>query len=159
VTVVYVYDNGRYYHYRDARGGVVLVPDPTPPAEPVPTDPAAPTAPETDKEVYVSEDGTREVRIVGERRDAFLYDTAETPSFEPEYLASDVKEVVFNSATDGALQIMLVVEKTADGRTERSFRVFDAQGNDLLAPETPDEETLREGSEAFRELESAQTPQ
>lgn len=158
VTVVYVYDNGRYYNYRDARGGVVLLPDPTPPAEPIPSDPAAPTAPETDKEVYVSEDGTREVRIVGEERDAFLYDTAETPSFEPEYLASDVKEVVFNTATDGALQIMLVVEKTVNGQVERSFRVFDAQGDDLLAPQTPDEGALRDGSEAFRQLETDSIP-
>lgn len=156
MSVVYVYDDGRYYQYRDARGGVVLIPDATPPADPAPSDPSAPAQPE--RETYVSEDGTREVQIFGDTRDAFLYDTSETPAFEPEFLASDVKEVQFSTGGAGELQVMLVIEKTVNGQAQRSFRIFDRDGYSLTDP-APTAEDLRGTSESFRQLETEALPQ
>lgn len=153
VTVYYIYDEGRYYRYRDARGGIALIADHS---APYVAPPAAP-APEPE-ETYVSEDGSRQVLIAGANRDAFLYDTAEPPAFEPQYLASNVKEVQFSTGA-GTLQIMLVTETQAAGGVQRGFQLFDADGISLTAPANAAEapvESLREGSPAFQQLESAQ---
>ena len=41
---------------------------------------------DSSEKVYRSKDGYRMVKIEGESRDAFLYDTADPPSFEPHHL-------------------------------------------------------------------------
>ena len=71
----------------------------------------------------VSPDGTRIVKIDAETQDAFLYDTANPPTFDPVYLASGVQSVQFSDVSNGRpLEIVL---KLNDG----SFDLFDGQGN------------------------------
>jgi hypothetical protein len=72
---------------------------------------------------YPSTDGTRIVKIDEQTQDAFLYDTANPPGFDPVYLASGVESVNFSDTGNGRpLEIIL---KLNDG----SFDLFDAQGN------------------------------
>ena len=72
---------------------------------------------------YPSADGTRIVKIDEQTQDAFLYDTANPPGFDPVYLASGVESVNFSDTSNGRpLEIVL---KLNDG----SFDLFDAQGN------------------------------
>ncbi len=72
--------------------------------------------------VYTSPDGTRQVKVMGDSQDAFLYDTAATPSFAPIYLASKVSNVQFSSNPGRPLEIVLSL---GDG----TFDMFDAEGN------------------------------
>lgn len=46
---------------------------------------------------YTSPDGSRIVKVVAETQDAFLYDAANPPSFNPVYLASGVTDVMFSN--------------------------------------------------------------
>ena len=72
---------------------------------------------------FNSKDRTRMVKLVGSSRDAFLYDTTETPAFKAKYLASGVKEVHFSNATaEKPLQIMLILK-------DDSFELYDANGD------------------------------
>lgn len=82
------------------------------------------TAPEGGaQQVFNSPDGTRQVRLSADSQDAFLYDTADPPTFTPVYLASGVQSVEFSGTGNGRpMQIML---KLNDG----SFDMFDEQGN------------------------------
>lgn len=74
-------------------------------------------------QAYNSPDGTRTVKVATDTYDAFLYDTADPPSFQPVYLASGVESVTFSSTINGRpLEIIL---KLNDG----SFDMFDAMGN------------------------------
>jgi hypothetical protein len=74
-------------------------------------------------QVYNSPDGTRQVKIVSGTQDAFLYDTANPPNFQPVYLASGVESVSFSDPNSGRpLEIVL---KLNDG----TFDMFDANGN------------------------------
>ncbi len=71
---------------------------------------------------YTSPDGTRLVKVVTDTQDAFLYDTANPPTFKPIYLASGVQNVEFSDTSQGRpLEIIL---KLSDG----SFDVLDGQG-------------------------------
>ena len=71
----------------------------------------------------VSPDGSRIVKIDADTQDAFLYDTANPPTFDPVYLASGVQSVQFSDTSNGRpLEIIL---KLNDG----SFDLFDGQGN------------------------------
>jgi len=71
----------------------------------------------------VSPDGTRMVKVDADTQDAFLYDTANPPNFDPVYLASGVQSVQFSDTNNGRpLEIIL---KLNDG----SFDLFDGQGN------------------------------
>jgi hypothetical protein len=73
--------------------------------------------------VYGSPDGMRTVKIAQGDGDAFLYDTANPPSFDPVYMASGVQSVQFSDPNNGRpLEIIL---KLNDG----SYDMFDAQGN------------------------------
>ena len=72
-TVVYVIVDDNYYRYRDDAGTVIVTPDPTPPVEAPPAEPNVPTVPEGRETMY-SLDGTRSVQILGDRKEAFLYD-------------------------------------------------------------------------------------
>lgn len=74
-------------------------------------------------QAYTSTDGTRMVKVVPGSQDAFLYDTANPPSFDPVYLASGVESVSFSDTSNGRpLEIVL---KLNDG----SFDMFDGNGN------------------------------
>ena len=145
VEIVYIYtpETNTYYQYDNAPGGgAVLTPDPTvptttpPPAEP--TQPGQP-APEAPAKIYYSGDGRRSVQVFGASNDAFLYDTAETPAFNPVFLASGVTEARFSqSAADQPLQVLLLTEtKNDDGTTAKSFLMFDENGNSTMAAPTP----------------------
>jgi hypothetical protein len=77
---------------------------------------------ETDLQVSTSPDGTRTVKVLAGSDDAFLYDTANPPSFDPIYLASGVQRVEFSDPSNGRpLEIEL---KLDDG----SFDLFDGEG-------------------------------
>lgn len=134
VTVVYIYVDNSYYRYEESRGGVVTRPDTTPPVE-APADPApAPVKQAT----FYSVDGTRMVQVFGDNEDAFLYDTAETPAFDPTYLGSNVKDVQYSDTENGeALQILILMEKTVDGKPVKSFKTFDADGKGFGAGPQP----------------------
>lgn len=71
--VVYIIIDNRYYRYGNNGGTVIVIPDPTPPVELPPAQPADP-APAPDQSLFYSADGTRSVQIMGERKEAFLYD-------------------------------------------------------------------------------------
>ena len=70
-----------------------------------------------------SSDGTRIVKLDEQTQDAFLYDTANPPSFDPVYLASGVESVEFSDTSNG--RPMEIILKLNDG----SFDLFDAKGN------------------------------
>jgi hypothetical protein len=106
VNVVYVYNNGNYVSTSAGAGVDVAVANPSAPAR-----------------IFTSPDGSRMVKVTGSAQDAFLYDTSSTPSFQPIYLASGVKDVKLSNTTNGRpLQVMLILN---DG----SFDLFDDQGN------------------------------
>jgi hypothetical protein len=70
-----------------------------------------------------SPDGTRVVKLFSDSQDAFLYDTADPPTFDPVYLASGVKSVSYSDVSNGRpLQIILTLN---DG----SYDMFDNYGN------------------------------
>jgi len=121
--VVYIYRDGSYYQYNDAVGGVVLNPDTTPPVEPPPADPTPAPAPAPDAKAYYSADGTRTVQVSGDTKDAYLYDTAETPAFEPKWLDSGVTDVRFKLDDQGQLSNIMTLKD--DG----GFNLFDKDGN------------------------------
>ena len=107
MNVVYVYVNGNYVSSTAGSDVNVTVENPSKPAG----------------RVFNSPDGTRMVKVSGSGEDAFLYDTANPPAFQPIYLASGVKEVKISNTSNGRpLQIMLILN---DG----SFDLFDDQGN------------------------------
>ena len=54
-----------------------------------------------DDRAYNSPDGARTVKITQGDGDAFLYDTANPPSFDPIYLASGVQSIQFSDTTNG----------------------------------------------------------
>lgn len=101
VTVIYVYKNGNY----EAAGD------------------ESESSSQSPKQVFQSDDGTREVRLVGD--DAFLYDTSGDHLFKPVYLDSNVTSVKFSNTSNGKpLQVLLML---GDG----SFETFDDQGYSL----------------------------
>ncbi len=72
---------------------------------------------------FTSPDGTRMVKMLTDSQDAFLYDTANPPNFDPVYLASGVKSVQFSDISNGRpLEIILSLN---DG----SYDMFDSYGN------------------------------
>ncbi len=103
---LYCYNNGDYIPCNSADDQVVV------------------TAPDTGNfNTYTSPDGTRVVKVTTDTQDAFLYDTANPPSFEPVYLASGVESVSFSDPNNG--RPMEIVLKLNDG----TFDMFDGQGN------------------------------
>jgi hypothetical protein len=77
---------------------------------------------------FKSPDNTRTVKLVADTQDAFLYDTANPPAFNPVYLASGVQDVQFSDTKNGRpLEIFL---KLNDG----SFDMFDSNGTPYSTP-------------------------
>ncbi len=75
--------------------------------------------------IYSSPDGTRMVKVLTDTGDAFLFDAAIPPTFNPIYLASQVTGVKFSDVSQGQpLEIMVTL---GDG----SFDLYDSQGNPL----------------------------
>jgi hypothetical protein len=100
---LYVYDDDKYV-----------------PAEPE-GEPVVSTVESADLKSFRSPDGTRLVKIMGDSHDAFLYDTAIPPSFNPQYLASKAVSAGFSDGSKGPLRITLTL---SDGSSD----VFDSQG-------------------------------
>ncbi|MFI5345606.1 MAG: hypothetical protein ACHQ51_04450 [Elusimicrobiota bacterium] len=71
--ITYVMIDNNYYRYGNNDGTVVVTPDPTAPVDVPPAEPNAP-APETNQTMFYSLDGTRSVQILGDRKEAYLYD-------------------------------------------------------------------------------------
>jgi len=106
--VIYVYDGSRYLPSETIYSDTVIQPG---------------DADHPGDFTLRSKDRTRMVRVVGQNRDAILYDTAKPPSFRPIFLDSGVEEVRFSDTGRGApLQVILTLK---DG----SFEMFDADGN------------------------------
>ena len=124
-TIIFIYRDGSYYQYGNTVGGVVLNPDPTPPVEAPPADPEPAPAPAPETKSFYSADGTRIVQVFGENKDAFLYDAAETPAFEPEWLDSGVTDVRFKLDEAGSLTTIMTLKD--DG----GFSLFDKDGSPL----------------------------
>ncbi|MDE2490172.1 MAG: hypothetical protein KGM24_04950 [Elusimicrobia bacterium] len=118
----YVLIDGRYYRYGDANGTIVMIPDATPPVDVPPSDPNAPASP--GRTAFYSEDGTRSVLILGQDRDAYLYDLTVTDPNDARaagrWLASGVKSVAFEYA-DGT---------AADGSATKVLRQLDLSFDD-----------------------------
>ena len=72
-SYVYAIIDNRYYRYQDNGGTVVVTPDPTQPEETPPADPNEPV-PTPGQETIYSVDGTRSIQILGDKKDAYLYD-------------------------------------------------------------------------------------
>ncbi|MBI5211197.1 MAG: hypothetical protein HY927_14590 [Elusimicrobia bacterium] len=123
VEVIYIYRDGSYYRYDRGVGGVILLPDPTPPVSAPPADPAPAPAPAPESKSFYSDDGTRVVQVFGEKKDAFLYDTAEQAAFDPKWLDSGVTDVRFK--LDDQDQLETIMTLTEDG----GFNLFDRDGN------------------------------
>jgi hypothetical protein len=138
--VVYLYtpESNSYYQYDNAPGGgAVLTPDQTAPITTPPSDPAQPGDPaqSAPSKIFYSGDARRSVQVFGATNDAFLYDTAETPAFNPVFLASGVTEARFSqSAADQPLSVLLLTETANDdGTTTKGFLMFDENGNSTMA--------------------------
>ncbi|HXL74000.1 MAG TPA: hypothetical protein VN963_10290, partial [bacterium] len=121
-TTVYVYNNGSYL---PADSGVnVNVNVNAGNGQPAAQAPAQ----NQNGNIYYSNDGSREVKLVG--TDAFLYDVSGQNSFKPIFLASNVTGVKFSNTSNGQpLQVMLLF---GDG----SFGLFDNQGNSVSGGNT-----------------------
>jgi hypothetical protein len=103
---LYCYNNDTYIPCNSAEDQVVV----TAPAD-------------SSMQTITSPDGTRLVKLDQQTQDAFLYDTANPPGFDPVYLASGVESVEFSDASNG--RPMEIILKLNDG----SFDLFDEQGN------------------------------
>jgi len=105
--LVYVYANNNYTPAEESS-------DTTQSPEGVPSNSASHT------EFWDAADN-RVVKVFGQ--DAFLYDTSNSPAFDPTFLSSNVSDVKFSKSKNGrSAQIMLTLE---DG----SFLLFDGNGN------------------------------
>jgi hypothetical protein len=81
-----------------------------------------------DSTVFTSPDGTRTVKIASDSKDAFLYDAAEPPTFEPQYLASGVESVQFSNPRNGnPLEIVLKLDNG-------TYDLLDADGDPYVPP-------------------------
>lgn len=160
---VYVYTGGWYYRYGPATGGVIMTPDPTPPVE-VPPGDSTTTPPPADQASTYSTDGTRSIQVLGDSKDAYLYDLTVTDSNDPaaagRWLASGVQDVKFlNDGNGGVNQIVLTV---TDETGAQSVRIFDRDGNaaataavvPTAAEKTQALQTRLQGSAAFSLLKS-----
>jgi hypothetical protein len=103
---LYCYNNTTYIPVNSAEDNVaVAVPD------------------DNNTQSYTSPDNTRVVKVVADTQDAFLYDTANPPEFNPVYLASGVTDVMFSDTDNGRpLEIILKLNN-------KSFDMFDGNGN------------------------------
>jgi len=82
-------------------------------------------APQADSgpKAYNSTDGTRQVLVSGDNKDAYLYDTTDSPTFDPVYLGSGVTDVLFQADDQG--KILFIMTLSSDG----GFTLFDQNGN------------------------------
>ncbi|MBI4425550.1 MAG: hypothetical protein HY554_17595 [Elusimicrobia bacterium] len=161
VRVVYVYADGFFHRYRETPTAIVIEREIQAPA-PAPSIPAPAPAPEPEAKAVYSKDGTRLVQIVGDRKEAFLYDPAQ-PAADGgatflAYLAAGVEEVRFSATEGGApLEILLIL---ADG----TFALYDANGRPrdatgtqpavekVEAPAPPDSELPKEIPASLEQL-------
>src|SRR5665213_219507 len=74
-----------------------------------------------DLKSYGSPDGSRTIKVVEGTEDAFLYDNASPPAFEPIYLASGVQRVEFSGSNGRPMEIVLKLQ-------DESYDLFDSAG-------------------------------
>jgi hypothetical protein len=104
---LYYFNNGEYIPCDSAKDAVVM------------------TVQTNNQKVVTSPDGSRTVKIIGDGRDAFLYDNSATPSFSPLYLASKVTAVKFSNTDNGQpLRIMVTMDNGASD-------LYDSEGTPL----------------------------
>ena len=77
---------------------------------------------EANETAYTSADGSRTVKVSQVDGDAYLYDNAAVPTFDPVYLASGVQSVQYSDAGNG--RPVEIVLRLSDG----SYDMFDDQG-------------------------------
>ncbi len=132
--ITYVIIDNNYYRYGDNGGTVVVTPDPTAPVDVPPTAPDAP-APAQNQTMFYSLDGTRSVQILGDAKEAYLYDlTAADPASEQaqgRWLGSGVASAKFvaddKTADDGTVtQVLRQVELAYDDASKSA--VADVNG-------------------------------
>jgi len=127
-TSPYVVVNDTYYPYAEVAADPQIAPGAAP-ADSSSAMAAADTAAKGQHGNFakVSPDGSREVQVYGDRREAFLYDrTGGEPRFIA-FLAASVKHVQFSEASGNQLQVLLLL---LDG----TYDVFDANGRSLIQP-------------------------
>jgi hypothetical protein len=170
-NVVYIYrdDSNAYDRYDETVGGVVTVPDSTPPeTTPPPADEPAPSN-DTSK-TFNSADGTRMVQVLDNgdtKGQAYLYaandDAADQALKDGIWLGDNVTDVRFQNDADGNLAKILTLTSDA------SFNIFDKNGNNLSTPPVtpapveqpgddqgptdPDQSSLKLNSSSFRLLQ------
>jgi len=156
---VYIWTGGWYYRYGPGSGSVIVVPDPTPPVEVPPGD----STPPADQTSVYSADGTRSVQILGDAKDAYLYDLTVADTSDPRaagrWLARGVQDVKFLNNGDGSVnQLVLTVQ---DETGTQSSLTFDRDGNPFAPASVPTAEaelktlgTKTQGSAAFSLLKS-----
>jgi hypothetical protein len=120
INVVYVYNDGNYVPSETEDTSSVNAPSDEGAA-------GGPAGNDSSEKVYRSKDGYRMVKIEGDSRDAFLYDTADPPSFEPHYLDSNVDKIKFSYDGNGKLSQVMLVSK--DG----SYHLYDPNGSPFQA--------------------------
>jgi hypothetical protein len=128
----YVIINNNYYRYGDT-GGTVVTPDPTPPVEVPPGRPSAP-APEPAQTMFYSQDGTRSVQILGDRKEAYLYDLTVADQNDRQargrWLGAGVKSAQFTYEDKiepaGKVQVIRQIELTFDDASKTA--VSDSNG-------------------------------
>jgi hypothetical protein len=150
--MVYLYTGGSYYQYGQGSGGVVMTPDPTPPVDVPPGDPATPA---NQTSVY-SLDGTRSVQITGDTKDAYLYDlTAEPDSAaaQPKYLASSVTNAAFVDAADGTVSQIILTATDDSGATVTLAFGKDGVSSDASQSFAPASFTPTSGADAAQTLQ------
>ena len=72
------------------------------------------------EQIVYSMDRTRRVDIFGDNKDAYLYDTADPPAFDPVYLGSNAIGVQFQSDEIGQL-VVLVLNQDGSTNTYDSY--------------------------------------
>lgn len=140
--VTYIIVDNNYYRYGDNGGTVVMTPDPTPPVVVPPAQPNAP-APAPNETMFYSEDGTRSVQILGDRKEAYLYDLTvadqEDRKARGRWLGAGVKSAkfVYDDKTD------------ADGTPTQVLRqielAFDEAGKSAVADVNGEREVVVSG--------------
>jgi|GEM_PF-4620725 len=78
-------------------------------------------------QVLFSPDRTRKVDISGDNQDAYLYDTSDSPAFDPVYLNSQAVAVQFQSDEDGQLVVLILNQDGSTNSYDSSGTFIDSQ--------------------------------
>ena len=146
--VTYVIINNNYYRYGQTGGTVVVTPDATPPVEVPPGAPSAP-APAPEQTMFYSQDGARSVQILGDRKEAYLYDLTIADQSDRQargrWLGAGVKSAsfVYEDADASGVQAIRQIELNFDDASKIGF-----------ADPNGEREVVVEGAERSASLEN-----